>query len=67
MIVGDLVKWTDPGKDAVGIVLAPPADRNWHRDARVEVSWCSAKGVTVSYPRLFQIELVEPRKIDEGR
>jgi len=67
VIVGDLVKWTDPGKDAVGIVLAVPTSQQWNRDDRVEVSWCSAKGATVSYPRIFQIELVEPRKIDEGR
>jgi hypothetical protein len=65
---GDLVKWSDPGKDETGIVIETPcSQRVWDRDDRMKVLWCSVKGPKMSCPRIFQVELVEPRKINEGR
>ncbi len=66
MKVGDLVKWDDPGKDAVGIVSfkSPP---NFNATTRVEVTWFSDGGVRISHPKLMEIKLVEPRKVNESR
>jgi len=59
---GDLVKWQDPGKAAVGVVLETPATYNL--TTRVGVSWFSDGEVRISYPKLMEIKLAEPRKVN---
>ena len=67
MRVGDLVKWSDPGKSDIGIVIRVPAARYLPRDERIDVSWFGRLGGQVTHPLLYKIELVEPRKVDESR
>ena len=58
---GDLVKWQDPGKTEVGIVLERPS--TWNLTTRVGVSWFNGEEVRISYPKLMEIKLAEPRKV----
>jgi hypothetical protein len=65
MKIGDLVTWDDPGKDVMGIVLSTiPA---FNATTRVEVSWFLNGGVRISRPKLMEIKLVEPRKVNDSR
>jgi hypothetical protein len=61
---GDLVKWDDPGKDAIGVVLANPDGSLAFSETRIPVSWFSDAGVRVSHPLVRDIKLVEPRKVN---
>ena len=65
MRVGELVKWDDPGKNEVGIVMYIPD--TFTTATRVQGSWFSSDRVRVSYPALREIKLVEPRKVNESR
>jgi hypothetical protein len=68
MRIGDLVKWSDPGKDAVGIVIEIPEPSEYaNGETRIPVSFFSDMGHRIVWPRLREIELIEPRKIDESR
>jgi hypothetical protein len=66
MRVGDLVEWDDPGKDAIGIVMEEP-NESYGSVARIGVSFFSDRGCQVQYPRIEQIKLVEPRKVNDSR
>ena len=72
MRVGDLVKWDDPGKDAIGIVICVPEipysiAHSAFNTMRIEVSWFSGSKMRISRPKLMEIKLVEPRKFNESR
>ena len=68
MKIGDLVMWDDPGKDAVGIVMEVPEHSVWaNGETRIPVSFFSDIGARVQYPRIREIRLVEPRKVNESR
>ena len=68
MKIGELVKWDDPGKGEVGIVIEIPEFSEYaNGETRLPVSLFSDNGVRVSYPRRREIRLVEPRKINESR
>ena len=66
MKVGDLVRWEDPGKTAVGIVKSVPHSV-MSIDERVEVSWVVDQGIQISFPRIYEIRLATPRKVSESR
>ena len=69
MRVGELVKWDDPGKNEVGVVMDTHPDwaNTWRDTGRIQVLWSSDSGVRISYPNITAIKLAEPRKVNDSR